>query len=321
MRPLPMILGRIADGRRSAEARTIRSMDCGLCLPMLHAGSSAEGIEAAAEAAERAGFGTVWTTDHVLVGQDAAEEYGRIFEAVVTLAYLGARHPRLKLGTSVIVVPQRQAVVLAKELATIDALTRGRVIAGVGLGWNEHEFGNLGAADRFKVRGAYLEETVALWRHLWGGDRSPFRGRFHDLTDFVFEPLPTQGVDLPIWFGGRVDAALRRAGRLGDGYQATSTSPASFAKRVPLLRETAAAAGRPMLTLSARVRVVPGDGAGAAAPTDGYALRGTPAQIRAGIAEWAAVGVTDLALYFSSVEPEAITRDVDWWVREVGLDA
>jgi probable F420-dependent oxidoreductase len=293
-------------------------MDYGLCLPTLHPGSSAEGIEAAAEAAERAGFSTVWTTDHVLVGQEGAEEYGRIFEAVVTLGYVGARHPGLKLGTSVIVVPQRQAVVLAKELATLDALTRGRVIAGVGLGWDEHEFGNLGAGDRFKVRGAYLEETVALWRHLWGGDTSPFRGRFHDLDDFVFEPLPAQGAALPIVFGGRVEAALRRAGRLGDGYQATSSSPAAVASRIPILREAAEAAGRPMPTLAARVRVVPGDAAATDAASGPYTLNGTPDQIRAEIAEWEAVGVTHLALYFASVEPEAITRDVEWWAREFG---
>ncbi len=292
-------------------------MEYGLCLPTLHAGASAEGIEAAAEAAERAGFGTVWTTDHVLVERASADEYGRIFEAIVTLAHVGARHPGLRLGTSVIVVPQRQAVVLAKELATLDALSRGRVIAGVGLGWDEHEFGNLGAGDRFKVRGAYLEETVDLWRHLWAGATSPFRGRFHDLEDYVFEPLPVQGAGLPIWFGGRVETALRRAGRLGDGYQSSSSSPSAYATRIPVLQEAATAAGRPMPSLSARVRVEPGaadPGAG-----DSYALRGTPDQIRAAITEWEAIGVTGLALYFASVEPEAITRDVEWWVREFGV--
>ncbi len=290
-------------------------MDFGLVLPTLHAGASAEGIEAAAEAAERVGWSTVWTTDHVLVERASAAEYGRIFEAILTLAHIGARHPRLKLGTSVIVVPQRQAVVLAKELATLDALTRGRVIAGVGIGWNAIEFANLGASDRFHQRGAYLDETVRLWRHLWGGVTTPFRGRFHDLEDFVFEPLPAHGADLPIWFGGRAPAALQRAGRLGDGYHSTSTPPADYARRIPVLRGAATAAGRPMLTLSARVHVVP-DGA-PAAPDDDYALRGTPDQIRAGIADWESIGVTDLALYFESVSPEAIVRDVEWFVREV----
>jgi probable F420-dependent oxidoreductase len=293
-------------------------MDYGLVLPTMHAGASAEGIEAAAEVADRVGWSDVWTTDHVLVDRDSTDEYGRIFEAILTLAHVGARHPRLRLGTSVIVVPQRQSVVMAKELATLDVLSRGKVIAGVGVGWNRTEFANLGASDRFAARGAYLEETVGLWRHLWGGATSPFRGRFHDLEDFVFEPLPEQGAGLPVWFGGRAEAALRRAGRIGDGYHSTSTSPATYAERLPVIREAATAAGRPMPVLSARVRVVP-DGS-AVGPDAGYVLSGSPDQIRAGIAEWEAIGVTHLALFFASVEPEAIVREVEWFVREVALN-
>jgi probable F420-dependent oxidoreductase len=292
-------------------------MDYGLVLPSMHAGASAEGIEAAAEVADRVGWSNVWTTDHVLVDRDSTDEYGRIFEAILTLAHVGARHPRLGLGTSVIVVPQRQSVVLAKELATLDVLSRGRVIAGVGIGWNRTEFANLGMAERFAVRGAYLEETVELWRHLWGGATSPFRGRFHDIEDFVFGPLPDQGAGLPIWFGGRAEVALRRAGRIGDGYHSSSTEPAKYAQRIPVIRDAATAAGRPMPVLSARVRVIPGGPA--AGPAGGYALRGTPDQIRAGVAEWEAIGVSHLALYFESVEPEAIVRDVDWFVREVAV--
>ena len=290
-------------------------MDYGLVLPTMHAGVSAEGIEAAAEVADRVGWSDVWTTDHVLVEHDASYEYGRIFEAILTLAHVGARHPTLKLGTSVIVVPQRQSVVLAKELATLDALSRGRVIAGVGVGWNRTEFGNLGAGDRFATRGAYLEETVGLWRHLWSGATTPFRGRFHDLEDFVFEPLPDQGAGLPVWFGGRAEVALRRTGRIGDGYHSSTTSPAKYAERIPVIRDAATAAGRPMPVLSARVRVLPD--ASAAAGDGGYALRGTADEMRAGIAEWAAIGVSHIALYFESVEPEAIVRDVEWFAREV----
>ena len=292
-------------------------MDYGLVLPTMHDGASAEGIEAAAEVAERVGWSDVWTTDHVLVEHDASNEYGRIFEAILTLAHIGARHPTLRLGTSVIVVPQRQSVVLAKELATLDALSRGRVIAGVGIGWDRVEFANLGMADRFAVRGAYLDETVRLWRHLWGGATGSFHGRFHHIDDFVFEPLPPQGVGLPVWFGGRAPAALERAGRLGDAYHSSSTSPATYAERIPAIRAAAEAAGRPMLTLSARLRVVPGP---APAGADDYALRGSPDEIRAGIADWAAIGVTHLALYFESVTPEAIVRDVDWFAREIAAD-
>ena len=239
----------------AAEVATIGAMDYGICLPNFPAGASNEGIEAAADAAERLGWSTVWTTDHVLVDHSAVADYGRIYEAILTLAWVGARHPGLRLGTSVIVVPQRNAVLLAKELATLDALSGGRVIAGVGGGWSEPEFANLGMADRFRVRGAYLDETIRLWRHLWSGSTEPFHGRFHPLEDFEFEPLPPQGAGLPILVGGRAEPALRRAGALGDGYHSSSASPAQYAERVPVVRAAAEAAGRPAPRLSARVRV------------------------------------------------------------------
>ena len=229
-------------------------MDYGLCLPNFPAGASPEGIEAAAEVAERLGWSTVWTTDHVLVPHDAEADYGRIYEAILTLAWVGARHPRLRLGTSVIVVPQRNAILLAKELATLDSLSGGRVTAGVGIGWNEGEFANLAAADRFHVRGAYLDETIRLWRHLWSGSSEPFRGRFHTIEDFAFGPLPVQA-PLPIVIGGRAEPALRRAGALADGYHSSAVGPDGYATRIPIVAAAAAAAGRPTPSLSARVRV------------------------------------------------------------------
>src|SRR5207342_303298 len=125
------------------------------------------GLDAAAEVAERFGWATMWTTDHVIVPHDIEAEYGRVYEAILTLAWLAGRHPRVRLGTSVIVVPQRNAVLLAKELSTLDSLSGGRVTAGIGVGWNTAEFGNLAMSDRFHVRGAYLDETIRLWRHLW----------------------------------------------------------------------------------------------------------------------------------------------------------
>ncbi len=91
------------------------------------------------EAAERLGWSTVWTTDHLLVATEDADDYGRIYEAILSLAWIGAKYSRVRLGTSVIVVPYRNAVVLAKELATLDALSGGRVMAGVGVGWSEPE--------------------------------------------------------------------------------------------------------------------------------------------------------------------------------------
>jgi len=287
-------------------------MDFGLVLPTMPDGASAEGIEASAEAAERLGWSTVWTTDHVLVPESAAAEYGRIFEAVLTLAHVGARHPRLRLGTSVIVVPQRNAIVLAKELATLDALSRGRLIAGVGLGWNEVEFRNLGMADRFHRRGAYLEDTIRLWRHLWSGSRAPFEGRFHAFDDAVFEPLPAQGDRVPIWIGGRRPAALRRAGRLADGYHSSAASPADFAKRGPIVREAATAAGRPMPVLSARVSVRFDEPGG-----DFYALRGSPEAMAAELRTFADTGVEHVALAFGDTDAARSVAAIERFDREI----
>jgi probable F420-dependent oxidoreductase len=287
-------------------------MDFGICLPNFPDGASPEGIEAAAEIAERLGWSAAWTTDHVLVPHDSAAEYGRIYEAMLTLAWVGARHPSLRLATSVIVVPQRNAVVLAKELASLDSLSGGRVIAGVGVGWNRTEFGNLGMSERFKVRGAYLDETIRLWRHLWSGSSEPFHGRFHQIDDFAFGPLPQQGAGLPIVVGGRAERALRRAGKIGDGYHASVSSPAQYGERVPVVRAAAEAAGRPMPWLSARARVE-----FQAATTTGYAMRGSPEAIAAEIHAFAGVGVTHLALWFGTTDPAELVARAERFGREV----
>jgi len=289
-------------------------MDYGLILPTLGDDATREGIEAAGEIAERLGFTDIWTTDHLLVDASAAEDYGTIFEAVTTLAYLAGRTSRVRLGASVIVVPMRNAVVLAKELATIDNLSRGRLIAGVGVGWSRPEFANVGVSERFEVRGAYTEETIRLWRHLWSGADWPFHGRFHTFDDYVFEPLPEQGA-VPIWIGGRQEAALRRAGRLADTYHSSAASPAAFAPRIPIIRAAAEEAGRPMPGLSARVRVR----LASSAPVEGYAMQGTPDEVAAEIRAFSALGVTHLALAFAAHDPDGLAREAEAFVREVVL--
>jgi probable F420-dependent oxidoreductase len=286
-------------------------MDYGICLPNMPDGASPEGIEAAAEVAQSLGWSTVWTTDHVMVPHADAGDYGRIYEAILTLAWVGARYPGVRLGTSVIVVPQRNAVVLAKELATLDSLSGGRVTAGVGIGWNRTEFANLDAAERFHVRGAYLDETIRLWRHLWSGSTEPFRGRFHTIEDFTFGPLPVQA-PLPIVVGGRAAPALRRIGALADGYHSSATSPTVYAERLGIIAAAAEAAERPMPTLAARVRVQFGPATDAT-----YAMRGTTEEIAAEVRAFAAVGVTHLALAFATTDPVEVVARAERFAKEV----
>lgn len=287
-------------------------MDYGLVLPSLGDDANLAGIEAAVDLAAKHGFTDVWVTDHILVGHDAADDYGRIYEAVTTLAWAAARNPELRLGASVIVVPMREAVLLAKQLATVDALSRGRLIAGFGVGWNRHEFANVAAAERFEVRGAYLKETINLCRHLWSGSTEPFRGRFVRFEDVVFGPLPDQGAALPIWIGARDERALRRVGRLADGYHSSATSPLGYAPRIPIIRAAAEAAGRPMPRLSARVRVELGAG-----PESFFTLHGSAEDVAAGIRDYAALGVDHLALAFLPRDPAGLGEAVERFVAEV----
>ena len=286
-------------------------MRYGLCLPNYTTLATTEAIERAADAADRLGFADVWTTDHVLVDTSAdAADYRTNFDVLEVLAWIGGKHPALGLGTSVIVVPQRNGVVVGKQLATLDALSAGRVIAGVGVGWSESEFANLGMAERFAVRGAYLDETIRLWRHLWSGSSEPFRGRFHDLTDFAFGPLPAQRSSLPIWIGGRTDAALERAGRLADGYHATSSSPVAFAARIPTIRAAAEAAGRPMPTLSTRVRLALDEPVESSAPRS-YALRGDDTAARDELAKWEEIGLEHMAIWPGGDSLETYLRNAE----------
>ncbi|HYK96681.1 MAG TPA: TIGR03619 family F420-dependent LLM class oxidoreductase [Candidatus Dormibacteraeota bacterium] len=287
-------------------------MDYGLALPHLGDDANLDGVATAIDLAEQHGFTDVWVTDHILVDHDAAEDYGRIYEAVTTLAWAAARTSRIRLGTSVIVVPMRNAVLLAKQLATLDALSNGRLIAGFGVGWSPDEFANVGAIDRFHERGAYTDETIALCRHLWSGSTEPFHGRYHQFDDFVFGPLPVQGGNVPIWIGARDERALRRVGRLADGYHASSASPAALAGRIPVIRAAAEAAGRPMPRLSARVRLELGVGA-----QDFYTMHGSPAEVAAEIRAYADLGVDHLALMFPPRDAAGLTFAVERFLAEV----
>lgn len=268
-------------------------MKLALAVPSFSPDASAERIVEGAELARRLGWASVWTTDHIVVDRAAGLTYGRVFEAVTTLAYVAGRVPDVEIGTSVIVVPQRNAVELGKTLATLDILSGGSLIVGVGAGWNRVEFANLGLEDRFRQRGVYLEEAVALWRHLWAGRTDPFEGRFHRLEDFVFDPLPARG-HIPLLFGGNSGPAIERAARLGDWYQPTNLSSAGLEPAAAQLRAAASAAGRPAprLSVRARVRFAP-DG------TDGYVLGFSDDEIRDGLAAFAAQGVQLLVAVFA----------------------
>jgi len=298
----------------------------GLAIQNNKAGASKEGMDASAEVALRYGWRSVWVADHLIISRKGGpqaekwfaqynvDEHDWILEAILSLAYVGARHEKLFLGLGVVVPAMRDAPQLAKEIATLDSLTGGRVIAGVGVGDPEDhgEYQNLGKLDRFKVRGAYLEETIALWRHLWSGRTDPFEGRFHRLEDYIFLPLPPQGAGLPIFSGGRSDRALARVGLLTDGYFGARWSPEQFEEIWPSILERARTAARPRPYLATRLRVRTGE-----EPDELYSLCGSVENVVNELLRFEAVGVDEVIAVFEAVTPEEIEHEVERFQRDV----
>lgn len=285
-------------------------------------------MDASAEVASRLGWNSVWVADHLMIGRTGEGEGGPwflehnidehewILEAILSLMYIGARHDTIKLGLGVLCTPMRDAPQTAKELATLDTLTNGRLIVGVGVGDIEDisEYNNLGKGDRFKVRGRYLDESIALWRHLWSGRTTPFEGQFHQLTDFTFRPLPPQGEALPIFTGGRSDRALARVGVTTDGYFGARWSPDQFRVAWPEIVERAATNGRPRPYLAMRVRMRMEE-----EPDQIFSLCGSPEAMVNGLLDYEAAGADEVICVYDPVDPDAITKYAERFQRDVAV--
>jgi alkanesulfonate monooxygenase SsuD/methylene tetrahydromethanopterin reductase-like flavin-dependent oxidoreductase (luciferase family) len=153
-----------------------------------------------AEAAERLGYRTLYLPDHLLPPAPYGDTYGGVYEPLVTLAHLAAHTSTIRLGTSVLVLPMRSPFVVAKQVATLDRLSGGRAVLGVGVGWDRSEFAAVGA--EFATRGARTDEDIALLRHLFR-DGGPFHGRFHHVEQGVFAPVPARPGPYRSWSEGR----------------------------------------------------------------------------------------------------------------------
>lgn len=219
-------------------------------------GPLAQGPTAAAcmQAVEAAGFDSVWTVEHVLVPADYQSTYpyarsGKmpggetvaIPDPLIWLAYVAAVTEHLLLGTGILILPQRNPAIVAKEVASLDQLSGGRVRLGIGVGWLEEEFDALGVP--FAGRGARTDAYVAAMRALWGGGEVSLDDGFQRWERAVSLPTPVHG-SVPIVVGGHSEAAARRAGRLGDGFFPGKGSPADLAHLIAVMRAAAEEAGR-----------------------------------------------------------------------------
>jgi probable F420-dependent oxidoreductase len=222
-----------------------------------------EGCLAVAQRAEALNFGYMGINDHVVVPSDIASRYpyspegqwpGRVFgeclEQLSTLAFLAGCTSRLRLLSSVMVLPHRQPVLAAKMLTTVDVLSAGRLIVGAGVGWLKEEFEALGAPP-FAERGRAADEYLDAFKELWTKDAPAYQGQHVRFANIVFAPKPVQKPHPPIWIGGESPVAIRRTVRVGDGWYPASNNPQHpydtperLGAAIAELRRTADAAGR-----------------------------------------------------------------------------
>src|SRR5437868_13850861 len=249
-------------------------MQIGFNLPLSGALAAPEILVRLAVEGEAMGFDYIALSDHIVEPRDIHARYpysetgefpkgsrGERHEQLATMAYIAGKTSRIRFLTSVMVVPHRPAVLTAKFLATIDVLSGGRVMVGVGAGWLEEEFEAIGAPP-FAERGKVTDEYLAAFRELWTKPEPRFDGRFVNFANVIFEPKPVQKPHPPLWVGGESGPALRRAAKLGDGWYPIGTNPthplntlARYRAGVARLRKLTGEAGRDPASVALAYRV------------------------------------------------------------------
>ena len=221
----------------------------GVIFPQTEIGTDPIAVRDYAQAAESLGYDHLVAFDHV-IGANAASRPGwrgayqytdMFYEPFVLFGYLAGVTQRIGLVTGVIILPQRQTVLVAKQAAAVDVLSGGRLRLGIGIGWNDVEYEALG--ESFRNRGRRSEEQIEVMRALWTQELVTYNGRWHKITDAGLNPLPVQR-PIPLWFGGRADPVLRRIARLGDGWFPLLRPDADARAMIDKMRDYARQEGR-----------------------------------------------------------------------------
>jgi probable F420-dependent oxidoreductase len=244
----------------------VSALEFGCHLPVYGPATTRDVVLGFARRMEALGFASLWVSDHVVVPFSVRSRYPYsptgdfplspetdFLEPLATLAVVAGATERIRLGTTVLVLPHRHPILLAKMLATLDRLAPGRVILGAGVGWMREEIELFGVPH--ERRGAWSDEALAVIRACWAPEpRTSFRGQFFSFDDLGAFPKPASRA-IPIWIGGHTPRALRRVAELGDGWHAAFTVGEAMTKSLGLLRDACAKAGRDLstVTLSARI--------------------------------------------------------------------
>lgn len=285
-------------------------MKYGVFLPVSGRAASRKTLMQAAQRAESLGYDSLWAADRLVMPWkiDTAYPYSKestfivppdrpFFDTLTCLAFLAGCTETIQLGMSVMVLPYRHPLHWAKIATTIDQLSTGRLIMGVGVGWMEEEFVAMNAP--FKERGAVSDEQLTLLKQLWTEEHITFRGKYYNVNDIAFNPKPYQKPRVPIWVGGEGKYAQRRAGRFGDAWfpYFVRITPAELAARFEYVRKIAREAGRgpDELTLACclPIELTPED----AQQEENY-LKGSIEQVSDRLKMFQKVGVTHIGLQF-----------------------
>ena len=291
-----------------------------------------------AEKADALRFDSLFVTDHIVMPASSAKSVypyttsGQFpgglaqdyLEPLATLSHLAHATKRAKLGISVLVIPYRNPLLAAKMLATIDVLSKGRVILGAGVGWLREEFEALGAPP-FEERGAVTEEYIKLMRTAWTTDPVSFESKHYSVRDVHVLPKPVQRGGIPVWIGGHTGAAVRRAGAIGDGWHPIGMRPPAmlgpeeYAAKVEELRASARRAGRDPKSITLTIRVpmeVRGKNTKAAAG-DRPPFQGTAEEIAADIRRYQALGVSHFVFDHTVQELRAVLANMERFASDV----
>lgn len=266
--------------------------------------------------AEEMGYDSIWVNHHVFNAGYVKERLGHLpyYDALTTLTYAAALTKRVRLGTTVLVLPYLNPMVLAKTLATLDVFSGGRLIAGVGVGALRHESDSLGSD--YHTRGAYANESLAIMKELWTNDEPSFEGRFFNFSGVLFSPKPLQKPHPPIWVGGTSNGALRRVARYGDGWHPNRMAPETMQTSIEILKSYLDDAGRSLdditLSIRAELNVSTSPSSNPEEP-----MAGTPDQIIQSIEAFRSIGVEEFVFQVSSTNIDDINRNMEAFAKRV----
>ena len=311
-------------------------MEYGFYLPNSGAGAEPDALADIAKQGDRLGFYCMVMPDHILQPNQVDSTYpysltgdilaagqsgdGEWPEQITTLAYLAGVTERIRLVTSVMIIPYRNPILTAKMLSTLDMLSKGRLILGAGVGWMEEEFELLDAPP-FAERGAVTNEYLRAFIELWTKDNPKFEGKYVNFSDITFLPKPVQKPYPPIWIGGQSKPAIRRAAQIGDCWHPVGAIPAAplepeeLAENLVLLRDYANKAGREPSTIQVSVKAPLYDSGDSSGPRRRFT--GSADEVRQDVQTYSDVGVTHLIFDFRTADPHQTEDRMAQFAEEV----